>query len=1288
MGAVNRSKVERKRQAQILRFWRAVEYFSPPDVPRVNPRNKMFPVWANQPLPWEPGSAISRMRFNEKRAWQHTVYAGIFSIDKVRDVLLEAFRSPESEQDFDGRISGDSALLCFTVNEAGQLLKESVTLSSCAWAVSQTLDPGPHDARWLTGFEEQCEDLTARLLDLGDGKIDVEREPPADRGGPAPSLGPVAGLMSKLALGVAKGGIGLAASSVTAGLGPVAGPIAAKVVEQVGSDMAESAMARLTDRTAGKGNPPEEQNSSEADASAESPDASEEPEEPPAEVGTKVLDVYDLAAITRWVAERLGVAAVLKPDAIRVRSYEVSAKRADEPVGDVFLNSFYADDLARVANALEKGQSGTALLNYLRAEEDLDAMRRFDVRRLPETVLEHVQPSSMPAGRWPADDDKPLVLSQQFAVNRIIETLGTEGGRGIYAVNGPPGTGKTTMLRDLIAAVVVQRAERLAVLKSPEDAFTRKPLRWRTEETAGKTFAPTLFPLIPALSGFEIVIASSNNGAVENVTLEVPSAQAIGEAWKPHAEYLSGPASLLLKGEAWGAIAACLGKRSNRSGFVERFWWGKAEKPDHQRTNTGELRVGLHKMLQTQSAYAGSSASNSVTAAEEEGAESDQSAPLGRETWTQAVRQFNQARRKVRELTAKRQEIADLARREAGPDALLGQMLARETDAHRRVDQLRSERRRCCMALERSEQEHTRRQRVVIAIRGQLEPAEARVKAAEQGVRAAEAALHAHDARKPGIFKRVFSREARQRWESERVPLETRLQDADADLAAQESTHQTVHGELRTAQGQLDQALTDVQRAQWALSACEQRLEEETAQAVGAGQQVQDRHRELEQNRRQLDAARRRWGAAVPGPEWRADPDDRQAMEARELSAPWMDPEIAEARTALFLAALDLHRALLTAAPEKMRKNLLAAMDVVKGKAPRSLPAETVLAAWRMLFLVVPVVSTTFASMGRMFDKLGSETLGWLFVDEAGQAAPQEVIGALWRSRRAVVVGDPLQLEPVVPLPWTGQKRLASHFEVDRQWTPAAGSVQTLADRLNSYGTWLKDGEGENVWLGSPLRVHRRCDRLMFEVSNKIAYDGMMVYGVLREGEEFPLARWSVWRDVGSLPSDDKWNPEEGHVLEDSLRLIRDRISEVLQEEMEESQSVPLVPGESRGAHAQELTRRLNQSVFVVSPFRDVVNGIRRVVGSRLDDKRYGTVHTTQGKEADIVILVLGTGTGQVGSRDWASKNPNLLNVAVTRARRRLIVIGDFNTWSRHRYFSDLAHHDQLQIRPTRGERG
>ena len=300
---------------------------------------------------------------------------------------------------------------------------------------------------------------------------------------------------------------------------------------------------------------------------------------------------------------------------------------------------------------------------------------------------------------------------------------------------------------------------------------------------------------------------------------------------------------------------------------------------------------------------------------------------------------------------------------------------------------------------------------------------------------------------------------------------------------------------------------------------------------------------------------RKQPGAQLPDGDWL---DDRQA---RERQAPWTDVEWNEARTELFLAALDLHRAFIVHAARPMRETLDGAMDLLAGRAPRDLSADAALAAWQALFLLVPVVSTTFASLSRLFGRLGPEALGWLAVDEAGQGTPQNAVGALWRCRHAVIVGDPQQLEPITTIPFKVEQAIRAHYGVGEEWLTGRSSVQSLADRLNRFGTMLP-GVERPVWVGAPLTVHRRCDQPMFELSNEIAYDGLMIDATDPTlGEDFaarhPTLPPSKWIDVNSDVSQGNWIPAEG-----------DEVDRIL-------------------AHLKEIDFDFTQ-VMAIGPFRDV----------------------------------------------------------------------------------------------------
>ncbi|MFD9690966.1 AAA domain-containing protein [Kitasatospora sp. NPDC059088] len=864
----------------------------------------------------------------------------------------------------------------------------------------------------------------------------------------------------------------------------------------------------------------------------------------------------------------------------------------------------------------------------------------------------------------------------------LADREGTDG--GLFSVNGPPGTGKTTMLRDLVAALVVERAAVMASYRRPGDAFVGRAWQGRNRQGHKRYVAA----LDPKLTGYEIVVTSSNNGAVENVTAELPGAAALDEYWHDGPDHFSDLASALLDGApAWGLVAAVLGNKANRTKFAQRFWWGNlTEKETDARTAAGlpplrGMKTILGDWIPPRAPKPARTPPRGGNHPAPAPAPTVPAQPVP--SWHEAVTAFKAAQAEVERLRIERAHLATvLAETESGRgrarlDALRTAVAhadqrataaeARHTDATTAVLTAGS----TAVAAEAAHHAATRRvpqaREALALVRADLVAARERAHHHRQYVDALTARHEAPPTAEPGLraglrrllqstAERQAAEQQHERTQAEILDLlvqqRTALQDADDHVARcvhaeelAEHQHADSATVLAQATAALDRALTREDAARTAESAAHQAVQHARRDATAA-------RRDLATATADLDAAHRdlrRTATALPSLplDW-SHLDDQQ----QELGAPWSDEAWSTARSDLFLRALDLHRAFAANNALRISGNLQTLMDLMAG-TNGPIPDEQVAQAWQTLYLLVPVVSTTFSSIGSMFARLGQGSIGWILVDEAGQATPQAAVGALWRARRAVLVGDPLQLEPVVTMPSALQRRLLLAHGVDEEWLPSTTSAQAVADRVNRYGTYLPDPTGnddETVWVGSPLRVHRRCEDPMFTVSNQIAYDGLMVYGT--HSKPFPDADQdgllpSRWLDTPdpTRNSSDPWGERDRRALDFVLHSL----------------------------HRHHVTP---ERLRIIAPFRALVREARETCRTHpgwtteLLDERCATVHKAQGKEADAVILLLGA--GRPGARAWAARTPHLLNVAASRAKRRLYVIGDRALWS------DLPHFDVL----------
>jgi len=272
-----------------------------------------------------------------------------------------------------------------------------------------------------------------------------------------------------------------------------------------------------------------------------------------------------------------------------------------------------------------------------------------------------------------------------------------------------------------------------------------------------------------------------------------------------------------------------------------------------------------------------------------------------------------------------------------------------------------------------------------------------------------------------------------------------------------------------------------------------------------------------------------------------------------------------------------------------------------------------------------PVVLATLTGLDAA--PLARRRFGLAVVDEATQAVEPAAYLALLRAERAVLAGDPLQLPPTV---------LSAAAQ-------AGGLGVSLFERLAAL-----HGEAARVTLAE----QHRMNRIIMRYPSEALYGGLLrAHPAVAE-----------------------------HAIDGAPLEMIDTSGRGFEEDTPEGSDSKQNAGEADLA-AAEVERILDLGVApadlaVISPYDAQVQRLRQLLAGRVEQGlEVDTVDGFQGreKEAVVVSLVRANEAGEVGFLADVRR----MNVAITRARKKLVVVGDGATVARHPFYDGFIRHAQ-----------
>lgn len=310
----------------------------------------------------------------------------------------------------------------------------------------------------------------------------------------------------------------------------------------------------------------------------------------------------------------------------------------------------------------------------------------------------------------------------------------------------------------------------------------------------------------------------------------------------------------------------------------------------------------------------------------------------------------------------------------------------------------------------------------------------------------------------------------------------------------------------------------------------------------------------------------------------------------------------------------------------------------------------------KLFMRLFPCLITTFNSLPKVMKKQTGEKGEWmvdfadfLLVDEAGQALNYLALPNFMFAKKAIIVGDRLQITPVYPSDYDGEydkfcAKDSAFFDKIVGSGLANHSYQGVEQSLMSFAenACLLNSLGEGVLL----KDHRRCVDEIIGFSNRYVYQGELnrcrgEFASLYPGlnNMSPLT-FIETEGFSETQGDSRINRKEAELiaswLSENIHLIMDGLDKKIED--------------------------LDSTIGVVTPFKAQSDLIRSRFAELdipfVDQITVDTIHAFQGGEREVMIFSSVYGQGDDGM-SFINHSPNLLNVAITRAKGMFIVFGN-----------------------------